>query len=246
MKRMKLHHLTLLARWLTTAFVLALAACQQDDAPATSAESPVRLQVKAGIAQRQAADTRVWLNEYGDGDFEDGDEIIVTRQSDGLKTFYRYEYRNWMPFYDPELNNDEQLTEEERRELTEGFILHQSEETFTAYYANPDNPVDPLTANAIVTMDNPEVTFTFFHQSAKFILIFQGCHGYTYSIVGLGEQYESPTYVENDDEETTVYANPTNVSSFAIDLNTGGGVTRHIISLANVESNWTYVYYVSC
>jgi hypothetical protein len=245
---MKPHQLHL-TRWLMTAFVLlALSACSQDEEPA-SVQTPVRLQVKAGIAEREVADTRAVFDDDGSGNFQSGDEIIVTRQNDGLSIAYRYysEWGNtyWEPYLSPNLDYSS-CSEEEFEMISEGFIMHSYEETYTAYYANPENPEDPLMAITTATMDRPEVNFHFEHLCAKINITFEECAGCSYSIVGLGEKYEESTVVDDNNNPITVYANPSNVSSFAIDLTSyyGDSVKRYIVSLANVKANTLYTYTV--
>jgi hypothetical protein len=125
--------------------------------------------------------------------------------------------------------------------------MHSYEETYTAYYANPENPEDPLMAITTATMDHPEVNFYFEHLCAKINITFTGCAGCSYSIVGLGEKYEKSAVVDDESNPITVYANPSNVSSFAIDLTSynGDSVKRYIVSLANVKANTLYTYTVN-
>jgi hypothetical protein len=228
-----------------TAFVLlALSACSQDEEPA-SVQTPVRLHVKAGIAEREAADTRAVFDDNGSGYFQSEDEIIVTRQNDGLSIAYKYHDTYWEPYLSSNLDYSS-CSEEVFATISEGFIMHSYEETYTAYYANPENPEDPLMAITTATMDHPEVNFHFEHLCAKINITFTGCAGCSYSIVGLGEKYEVSTVVD-ESNPITVYANPSNVSSFAIDLTSynGDSVKRYIVSLANVKANTLYTYTVN-
>jgi hypothetical protein len=131
--------------------------------------------------------------------------------------------------------------------ISDGFIMHSYEETYTAYYANPENPEDPLMAITTATMNCPEVNFHFEHLCAKIVITFEDCGGCNYSIVGLGEKYEATAVTDDDNPTITVYANPSNVSSFAIDLTYyNNEVKRYIVSLAkNVKANTLYTYTVN-
>jgi hypothetical protein len=215
-------------RWLMMAIpIVALTACSQDEEPAP-ADTPVRLQVQAGIMQRQAADTRASIADDGSGSFEEGDEITVTRQNDGESISYIYKGSGtWEP-----------------SDGSDGFYMHSYEETYTAYYANPKNPEDPLVASDKTTMDDTKVDFKFTHQRAKIIITFIRYNGCSYSIVGLGEDYGKASTIDSDDYAITLYLNPSDVSSIAIDVTNQGTVIRHIISLADIKANMCYTYTV--